>query len=102
MRAADQEVTLERERRNVAQVKARDILIDYRKAVLGTFDPLNALVACLPKLSPDSGSTAGATGGSFGPLRSLKSTGERSPSPDGDERVCCSGTGYDAGVSLVS
>lgn len=58
--AADQEVTLERERRNVAQVKAYSALVDYRKAVLGTFDPLDALVASLPKLTPDPGSTPAA------------------------------------------
>ena len=60
LQAADQEVTLERERRNVAQVKAYNVLLDYRKAVLGTFDPLDALVASLPKLSPEPGSTPDA------------------------------------------
>jgi len=60
LQAADQEVTLERERRNVVQAKAYGILVDYRKAVLGTFDPLDALVASLPRLSPDPGSTPDA------------------------------------------
>jgi hypothetical protein len=58
--AADQEVTLERERRNVAQTKAYGILVDYRKAVAGMFDPLDAIVASLPKLTPDPGSTPDA------------------------------------------
>ena len=58
--AADQEVTLERERRNGTQMTAYTALVDYRKAVLGTFDPLDALVASLPKLTPDPGSTPDA------------------------------------------
>lgn len=45
---------------------------------------------------------SGATNGCFESPVNSKNTGDRSPSPDGDERVCCSGTGYDAGVSLVS
>jgi len=60
LQAADQEVTLERERRNVAQLRASAMLVDYRKAVIGTFDPLDALVISLPKLSPEPGSTPDA------------------------------------------
>lgn len=36
------------------------MLVDYRKAVIGTFDPLDALVISLPKLSPEPGSTPDA------------------------------------------
>ena len=53
-------MTLERERRNVTQATAYTALVNYRKAVLGTFDPLDALVASLPKLTPDPGSTPDA------------------------------------------
>ncbi|MBC8115950.1 MAG: hypothetical protein H7062_16305 [Candidatus Saccharimonas sp.] len=58
--ATEQEEALERQRRKVALDRAYDILVDYRKAVIGTFDPLDPLVGSLPKLTPDPGSTPDA------------------------------------------
>jgi hypothetical protein len=53
----DQDVTLERERRNGLQDKVSPILRDYRAAVEGTFAPTDALVVSLPRLSPIPGAT---------------------------------------------
>ena len=57
---AEQAATLERERRNDVQDLAYAVMLAYRKAVLGTFAPTDALVASLPKLTPDPGSTPDA------------------------------------------
>jgi len=54
---AEQELKLERERRNDAQDLAYPIMRDYRTAVLGAFTPEHALVASLPRLSPEPGTT---------------------------------------------
>jgi len=54
---AEQELKLERERRNDAQDFAYPIMRDYRTALLGAFTPQHALVASLPRLSPEPGST---------------------------------------------
>ena len=90
LQAAEQEVTLERERRNVAQIKAYNVLLDYRKAVLGTFDPLDALVISLPKLSPEPGSTPDAvtaTGVGDVPTQQAKITFTASASANIDHYV---------------
>ena len=54
---AEQELKLERERRNDVQDLAYPIMRDYRTAVLGAFTPEHALVASLPRLTPEPGST---------------------------------------------
>ena len=55
-----QDVKLERERRNDLQDIVQPILRDYRAAIEGTFAPTDALVASLPRLTPEPGSTPDA------------------------------------------
>jgi len=57
---AVQDVKLERERRNDLQDLVQPILRDYRAAIEGTFAPTDALVASLPRLTPEPGSTPDA------------------------------------------
>ena len=52
-----QDVKLERERRNDLQDIVQPILRDYRAAIEGTFAPTDALVASLPRMTPEPGST---------------------------------------------
>lgn len=53
---AEQELKLERERRNKVQEKAYAAMRDYRKAVQGEFPADHALVTSLPRLTPAAGS----------------------------------------------
>lgn len=55
--AAEQETSLERQRRNDVQDLAYPVLRDYRGAVSGLFAEGDALVESLPRLSPEPGST---------------------------------------------
>ncbi len=55
-----QDVKLERERRNDLQDLVQPILRDYRAAIEGTFAPTDPLVASLPRLTPEPGSTPDA------------------------------------------
>jgi hypothetical protein len=55
--AAGQLLTLEREHRNDVQDLAYPIMRDYRTALLGSFAPEHALVASLPRLTPEPGAT---------------------------------------------
>ena len=54
---AQQDLRLEREKRNDVQDKARAALRDYRAAVLGSFAPTDAIVDSLPDLTPAPGAT---------------------------------------------
>jgi hypothetical protein len=55
-----QQLKLEREQRNDVQDLAYAAMRDYRAAVQGTFAPDHALVASLPRLKPEPGSTPSA------------------------------------------
>ena len=55
--AAEQSLKLERERRNDVQDLAYAAMLAYRKAVLGSFAPTDAIVDSLPRLTPEPGST---------------------------------------------
>jgi len=54
---AETDLKLERERRNDVQDLAYPVMRDYRAAVLGSFAPTDALVASLPRLTPEPGAT---------------------------------------------
>ena len=54
---AVEDLQLEREQRNDVQDLAHAILSEYRPAVEGNFDPTHALVATIPKIAPEPGST---------------------------------------------
>jgi hypothetical protein len=57
---ADQELRIERQRRNDVQDLAYAAMRGYRAAVQGTFAPTHALVESLPDLTPPPGSTPAA------------------------------------------
>lgn len=97
--AGEQEETLERQRRKVALDRAYGLLVDYRKAVIGSFDPLDPLVGSLPKLTPDPGSTPDAptaTGAWDAATEMMKITYTASTAPDLDhyELRMCAGPDY--------
>lgn len=54
---ADQDLRLEREKRNDVQDKVYEAIKAYRKAVQGSFAPDHALVGTLPSLTASAGST---------------------------------------------
>ena len=54
---AEQELKLERKSRDAVQVKAQKALVDYRRAIAGSFAENHPLVLSLPAVSPEPGST---------------------------------------------